>query len=258
MTITQHLEYSTVIFLSWYSFKLPPIFKSSIIPFICSVFIEPSPSQILKFDKNSTSIEVVSHSVRVFIHLFVKQEGSRTLPALYNGLTAEWETLTTELPWLRQKIPPATQEMWVQPLGLEDLLEETATHSSILAWAIPWTEEPGGLQSMGSHRVGHAKTEWLTLAQKALESFPRKLHPWHSCHCFSSRYTAKLYIVSTSSQFQTRRIRNFNAIRALGFIEFIIALLLLWTFPFISLPTALECVPSSFIINICYQNTTIM
>ena len=42
-------------------------------------------------------------------------------------------------------------ETWVQSLGLEDLLEkEMATHSSILAWKIPWTEEPGGLQSMGS------------------------------------------------------------------------------------------------------------
>ena len=46
--------------------------------------------------------------------------------------------------------------MWVQSLGLEDPLEkEMATHSSILAWEIPWTEEPGELQSMGSQRVGH-------------------------------------------------------------------------------------------------------
>ena len=44
-----------------------------------------------------------------------------------------------------------TQETWVQSLGWKDLLEEEmATHSSILAWRIPWTEEPGGLQSMGS------------------------------------------------------------------------------------------------------------
>ena len=51
---------------------------------------------------------------------------------------------------------PATQEMWVQSLGQEDPLEEgMATHSSILAWRIPWTEEAGGLQSMGSHRVKH-------------------------------------------------------------------------------------------------------
>ena len=46
--------------------------------------------------------------------------------------------------------------MWVLSQGCEDLLEEgMATHSSILAWRIPWTEEPGELQSMGSQKVGH-------------------------------------------------------------------------------------------------------
>ena len=46
------------------------------------------------------------------------------------------------------------QEMWVQSLGQEDPLEEEmATHSNILAWGIPWTEDPGGLQSMESQRV---------------------------------------------------------------------------------------------------------
>ena len=51
---------------------------------------------------------------------------------------------------------PAMQETWVRSLGWEDPLEEgMATHSSILAWIIPWTEEPGGLQSMGSLRVRH-------------------------------------------------------------------------------------------------------
>ena len=48
------------------------------------------------------------------------------------------------------KNPPAMQETWVQSLGWEDPLEEgLATHFSILAWRIPWTEKPGGLQSMG-------------------------------------------------------------------------------------------------------------
>ena len=48
------------------------------------------------------------------------------------------------------------REMQVASLGQEDPLEEeTATHSSILAWKIPWTEEPGGLQSMGWQRVRH-------------------------------------------------------------------------------------------------------
>ena len=49
-----------------------------------------------------------------------------------------------------------TQEMWVRSLGQQDPLEEEmAIHSSILAWKIPWTEEPDGLQSMGLQRVGH-------------------------------------------------------------------------------------------------------
>ena len=49
--------------------------------------------------------------------------------------------------------PPATQETWVRSLGQEDPLEEgMATHSSILAWEIPWTEEPDGLQSIGSQK----------------------------------------------------------------------------------------------------------
>ena len=56
----------------------------------------------------------------------------------------------------RLKRLPPMQETWVPSLSWEDLLqEEMATHSSILAWRIPQTEEPGGLQSMGSQRVGH-------------------------------------------------------------------------------------------------------
>ena len=51
---------------------------------------------------------------------------------------------------------PAVQETWVRSLGWEDPPEKgTANHANILAWEIPWTEEPGKLQSMGSRRVGH-------------------------------------------------------------------------------------------------------
>ena len=51
---------------------------------------------------------------------------------------------------------PAVQENWVQPLGQEGPLQEgMATHSRILAWRIPWTEEPGGLLSIESQRVRH-------------------------------------------------------------------------------------------------------
>ena len=52
--------------------------------------------------------------------------------------------------------PPAVWETWVQSLDWEDPLDESmAAHSSILAWRTPWKEKPGGLQSMGSQRVGH-------------------------------------------------------------------------------------------------------
>jgi len=62
-----------------------------------------------------------------------------------------WGSVVKSLPAVQE-----TQEMWVQSLGWEDPLEEEmATHSSILAWRIPWTEDPGGLQAMGLQRVGH-------------------------------------------------------------------------------------------------------
>ena len=64
----------------------------------------------------------------------------------------------TELRVLAQTVKnlPAMQETQVQSLGWEELLEEgMATHSSILAWRIPWTEKPGRLQSMGSQRIRH-------------------------------------------------------------------------------------------------------
>ena len=66
---------------------------------------------------------------------------------------------------------PAMQEARVQSLGWEDPLEkEMATHSSTLAWKIPWTEEPGRLQSVGSQRVEHDWVTSLTLCAKSLQS----------------------------------------------------------------------------------------
>ena len=74
----------------------------------------------------------------------------------------EYVILSIGLPWWwlgsKESVCNAgnVQKMRVQALGLEDPLEkEMATHCSILAWKIPWTEEPVGLQSMGSQRVGH-------------------------------------------------------------------------------------------------------
>ena len=72
------------------------------------------------------------------------------------------------------KNPPAMRETWVWSLGWEDPLEKgTATHSSILAWRIPWTEEPGGLQAMGSQ------------SQKPLRDF--HFHFEHKIYFFFSK-----------------------------------------------------------------------
>ena len=67
-----------------------------------------------------------------------------------------WVSLVAQM----VKNPPALQETWLWSVAWEDPLEEgMATHSSILTWRMPWTEEPGGLQSMGSQRVRHG---WVT------------------------------------------------------------------------------------------------
>ena len=79
------------------------------------------------------------------------------------------------------------QEMQVQSLGQEDPLEKgMATHSSILAWEIPRTEEPGGLQSMRSQRVRH---NWATKQQQREEE-------WHSKGRVISKYDAGLVAYS--------------------------------------------------------------
>ena len=63
------------------------------------------------------------------------------------------------------------QEVWVRSLGWEDLLEkEMATHSSTLVWKIPWMEEPGRLQYMGSQRAGHDWMTSLSLSDSILKS----------------------------------------------------------------------------------------
>ena len=78
------------------------------------------------------------------------------------------------------KILPAMkelQEMPVQSLGQEDSLEEEmAMHSSILAWEIPWAEEPGGLQFMGSQRVGYnlATEQWTFLLFHLKKASPKR------------------------------------------------------------------------------------
>ena len=68
--------------------------------------------------------------------------------------------------------------MWVQYLGLEDPLEkEMATPSSTLAWRIPWTEEPGGLQSIGSQRIRHVRGNFAHTHSQCYTSVRLKLTP---------------------------------------------------------------------------------
>ena len=78
-------------------------------------------------------------------------EGDVATPLQYS-----WTSLMAQT----VKTLPAVQETWVWPLGWEDTLEKAmATHSSILAERLPWTEEAGGLQTLGLQRVGH---DWVT------------------------------------------------------------------------------------------------
>ena len=77
-------------------------------------------------------------------------QGTKILHAMWYSQKKSWASLIAQL----VKNLPAVQETWVQSLGREDLLgKEMATRSSILLWRIPWTEEPGRLQSMGSQEL---------------------------------------------------------------------------------------------------------
>ena len=93
------------------------------------------------------------------------------------------------LPWWLKTVKnlPAMQEIWVHPLGWEDPLEkEMASHSSTLAWKIPWTEEPGRLQSKGSQRVRHDWTISLYTQIQIPFFFPLlSLFEWY-CNCYSA------------------------------------------------------------------------
>ena len=88
-----------------------------------------------------------------------------------------------------------TQEIWVRPLGQKNPLEEgMATHSSFLAWRIPWTEEPGGLQSLGSQIVGLSRmTEHAHISR-----FKVNNKPYHFLSSFSASGT-ELHTVLTCS-----------------------------------------------------------
>ena len=82
-------------------------------------------------------------------------------PFAFNTITAKLGFMLAQ----RLKRLPPMRETWVRSLGWEDPLEEEmVTHSSILAWRIPWTEKPSRLQSTGSQRVGHDRATSLSLS----------------------------------------------------------------------------------------------
>ena len=99
-------------------------------------------------DKQKQHISLFLLDLKSSLHSDVKTQALLPLYIFWASLVA-----------CRVKNPPPmqrTQETQVRSLGREDPLEEVATHSSILAWKIPWTEEPGGLWSMGSQRARHS------------------------------------------------------------------------------------------------------
>ena len=91
--------------------------------------------------------------------------------------TSLWASLVAQMVKKKKNLP-AMQEMWVQSLGREDPLEKgMATHSSILSWRIPWTEEAGRLQSLGSQRVGQdLVTEQQEVSKDKITEFKLKLY----------------------------------------------------------------------------------
>ena len=102
--------------------------------------------------KNET---LVSHTAGRYFTLWATREALRVLEWIAYSFSSG---SSQSRDWTQNLL--AMQETWVQSLDWEDPLEkEMATHSSILAWRIPWTEEPGGLQSMGSQGLRH---DWMT------------------------------------------------------------------------------------------------
>ena len=105
-----------------------------------------------------------THTLSLFLtHCFFPSLSSPP-PTYAPHIVITWASQMVQ--WSTQMVkiyPPAMQEMWVQSLNQEDPLEEgTVTHSSILAWRIPWTEDPSRLQSMGSQRV-RTQLKWLSM-----------------------------------------------------------------------------------------------
>ena len=118
-----------------------------------------------------------------FNHRIAREEGQHTMglkilmvlwPSCFLLLLSSLGPGVLEASLVAQRLKHllAMWETWVRSLSWEDPLEkEMATHSSILAWRIPWTEEPGGLQSTGSQRVGH---DWATSLTHSLRRWVKE------------------------------------------------------------------------------------
>ena len=111
-----------------------------------------------------------------------------------------WASLVAQ----RLKRLPGMRETWVWSLGQEDPLEkEMATHSSTLAWRIPWREEPGRLQSMGPRRVGH---DWVT----SLLLSPGKASLPEQCPCSKGNALVMSYLSTILEYYQNQNLFTFQ------------------------------------------------
>ena len=113
-----------------------------------------------------------------------KTSAEKRQTILFNQWIVSWLLYETGASLVAQMVKNlrAVQETQVRSLGENPLEKEMATHSSILAWRIPWTEEPGRLQSMWSPRVGHGWVTNTNFYMKQAEStiwFVMKIRPWH-------------------------------------------------------------------------------
>ena len=102
------------------------------------------------------SKKIMSHTKKIGMNDSNEEENNNKSRLTGMGVLLKYVTIRASLVAQTVKNMPTMQDTTVRFLGWENPLEKgMATHSSILAWRIPWTEEPGGLQSIGSQRVGH-------------------------------------------------------------------------------------------------------
>ena len=135
------------------------------------------------------TIQQSSHPCMAVEHLKSFQYAGGT-EILFYLLFKIWASLVAQM----VKNPPSLQETWVQSLAWEDSLEEgMTTHSSILALRNPWTEEPGGLQSMGSQRVGHNWNE-LAHTQISFNDIKGRMRKYRVLYLFTYVLSRMLFI----------------------------------------------------------------